>query len=391
MSIWGSCMINSPKASAVLLALGLAVSLVACSSGKDQPDPAAEGAKSQGESSSTPKADDDFSQRGMVVTAQCTPAGDSGGGTVTLDGWDAQSLEKKAHAEFQLPDTVLTKSEGKVRPGTALEDLCAPTNLTSSSDILAVRSLFDRDFTKLAVVIQDPKSMATHVGYVDRSGKLTDLTGEEDFGNTPHEDNAAMALDGEAVWFTSDVDGEDHIANRPVDGDHKPVGDQPIEHLSEAHLFVVGTPGTAVASSSARLSPDGRRVLAEGKLLDAEPGGVIDPNAIEQAKPAPCAESSSVGWIDDDTVLCSGPDKRFSTLDLTSNAKEGTPILPSNDRNNYLLAIAPDGQKFAFLSVQEEKRDYYVSDVKPGSTPTKIEPPAEFAQMINKLFVLDWR
>lgn len=386
-------MVNSPKVSAVLLSLGLVIGLVACSSGNDQPEPAAEAGGSKSESSSTPRADDDFSQEGMVVTAQCTPAGDSGGGTVTLDGWAPQGLEKKAHAEFQLPDTVLITSE-KVRPGTALEDLCAPTNLTSSNDILAIRSLFDRDFTKLAVVIQDPKSMATHVGYVDRSGKLTDLTGEEDFGNTPHEDNAAMAPDGDAVWFTSDVDGDDHIANRPIGGDHKPVGDQPIEHLSEAHLFVVGSPGTAVASSSARLSPDGKRLLAEEKLLDVKPGGVIDPNAIEQAKTLSCGESSSgvpVGWIDADTVLCSGPDKRFSTLDIAPNATAGAPILPSNDRNNYLLAISPDGQKFAFLSVKEEKRDYYVSDVKPGSTPTKVEPPAEFAQMIDKLFVLDWR
>ena len=330
----------------------------------------------------------------MVVTAQCSPAGDSGGGTVTVDGWDPQSLQKMAHAEFQLPDNVLTATE-KVRPGTALEVICAPTNLTNSNDILAVRSLFDRDFTKLAVVIQDPQSMATHVGYVDRSGKFTDLTGEEDFGDTPQEDNAAMSPDGDAVWFTSEVDDEDHIASRPLDGDHKAVGERPIEDIGESHLFVVGTPGTAVVGSSARLSPDGKRVLAEGRLLDVKPDrAVIGPAAIDQATSVSCGESASgdaLGWIDNDTVLCSGPDNRFSTFDLTPNAAASGPILPSNDRNNYVLGISPDGQKFAFLSVKEEKRDYYVSDVKPGSTPTKVEPPADFARMIGKLFVLDWR
>jgi hypothetical protein len=53
--------------------------------------------------------------------------------------------------------------------------------------------------------------------------------------------------------------------------------------------------------------------------------------------------------------------------------------------------MSPDGQQFAFLSVKEEKRNYYVSDVKPGSTSTKAEPPAELSQMIDTLFVLDWR
>ena len=386
-------MVISPKVSAVLLSLGLVVSLAACSSGKDRPASVVEAGQSK--SSSTPKGDDDFSQGGMVVTAQCAPAGDSGGGTVTVDGWDSQSLQKMAHAEFQLPETVLTKSE-KARPGTALEDICAPTNLTDSSDILAVRSLFDRDFTKLAVVIEDPQSKATHIGYVDRSGKLTDLTGEEDFSNTPHEDNAAMAPDGNAVWFTSEVDGDDHIASRSVTGDHKPANEQPIEYVGD-HLFVVGNPGSAVMGDRARLSPDGKCVLVDDKVVElSSDSRVIGKDAIDRAPDAGCMKVGSssgqaVGWVDDDTVLCSGPDERFSTLDVTPNATRSAPILPSNDRNNYILGISPDGQKFAFLSVKEEKRDYYVSDVKPGSTPTKVGPPADFAQMLGKLFVLDWR
>ncbi|TDO66437.1 hypothetical protein EV651_1042 [Kribbella sp. VKM Ac-2571] len=385
-------MVNSPKVSAVLLSLGLAASLVACSSGNEQPEAAAEDSRSHGQSSPTLEAGDDFSQGGMVVTAQCSP-GDSGGGLVTVDGWNPQTLQKMAHAEFQLPDTVLTKPE-KVRPGTALEGLCAPDSRISSGDILAVRSLFDRDFTKLAVVVQDPESMATHVGYVDRSSKLTDLTGPEDFGNTPHEDNAAMAPDGNAVWFTSEVDDTDRIASRAVTGDHK-TDEQPIENVGESHLFVVGTPATAVVGGSARLSPDGKRLLAEGKLLQLPADRrVIGPEMIGQAPSVSCGESGSaapIRWIDNDTVLCDGPGGRFSTLDVAPNAKPSAPILPANDHNNYVLGISPDGQRFAFLSVMESERHYYVSDLQPGSVPTKIEPPAEFSKMIGALFVLDWR
>ncbi|BCJ33800.1 hypothetical protein Athai_13030 [Actinocatenispora thailandica] len=388
-------MVGSPKVRAVVLSLALTAGLTGCSSGHGTPGPGP-GEGSQARSSSTAKGRADFSQRDMVVTARCS-TGDSGGTVVTVDGWNPQSLTKKAHAEFRLPDTVLTKVDG-VRPGTALEDLCAPTNLTDNDDILAVRSLFDRDFTKLAVVIQDPESKATHVGYVDRSGKLTDLTGQEDFGTTPHEDNAAMAPDGSAVWFTKEVDDKNYVARRALAGDHKVADQQSVEFVGERHVFVVGTPDTAVLGNSARLSPDGRRLLTEGGLLDlSDHRRFIGPDAIEQAPPLYCDKKTrsggAIGWIDNDTVLCTSgfSGQRFSTLDLTPDAKLSAPILPSNDHKNFVLGISPDGQRFAFLSVKETERHYFVSDLKPGSTPKKIEPSGEFANMLDALFFLDWR
>lgn len=385
-------MVGAPKVRAVVLSLALTAGLAGCSSDHDKSGPDED---SQPRNSSTPEVRDDFSQRDMVVTARCSP-GDSGGALVIVDGWNPQSLKKMAHAEFRLPDTVLTKVE-RVRPGTALDVLCAPTNLTDSDDILAVRSLFDRDFAKLAVVIQDPQSKATHVGYVDRSGKLTDLTGQEDFGNTPHEDHAAMAPDGSAVWFTSEVDDKDYVARRPLAGDHKVFDQQPVDYVDEYHMFVVGTPGTAVLGDSARLSPDGRRLLADYSVLELSPDRrFIGPDAIDQAPGPSCGETGSshpIGWIDNDTLLCGSSlsGQRFSTIDLTADAKPSAPILPSNDHENFVLGISPDGQRFAFLSVKETARDYYVSDLKPGSTPTKIEPNGEFANMLDTLFFLDWR
>ncbi|MFC4110358.1 hypothetical protein [Micromonospora zhanjiangensis] len=330
----------------------------------------------------------------MIVTAGCS-AGD-GGGLVTVDGWSARNLTKTAHAEFRLADSVLTRTEG-ARPGTALGILCAPPNVTDRTDVLAVRSLFDRDFTRLAVVIQDPQTKATHVGYVDRSSKLTDLTGQEDFGNTPHEDNAAMAPDGSAVWFTSVVEHKDQVARRTVDGDHQAVDQQPVETVGERHLFVVGTPGIAVLGNSAQLSPDGKRLLVEDSLLERPTDRpFIGPDAIDKAPAAPCdsaKDGDAIAWIDNDTVLCGSSlsGQRFSTLDLTPNAKAGAPILPSNDHRNFVLGISPDGQQFAFLSVKGTARDYYVADLKPGTTPRKIEPNAEFTSMLGTLFFLDWR
>ncbi|WP_460526827.1 hypothetical protein [Flindersiella endophytica] len=373
--------------------LALTGGLAACSSDADQADAVPE--RTQSQSRSKPVARQDFSRRDLLVTAVCTP-GNGGGGIVSVDGWSPQNLKKVAHAEFQLPDTVVTKTE-EVRPGTAVDDLCSPDGLTDSNDILAVGSLFDQNFTKLAVVIQDPKSMATHVGYVDRSGKLTDLTGQEGFGNTPHEDNAVMAPDGSEVWFTREVDEEERVASRPLAGDHQVVDRQQVESVGESHLFVVGTPATAVLGGGPRISPDGKRLLSGGGVLEIPAGRrVIDEDLVDQATPVSCGEpdaGSAIRWIDNDTVLC-GSDligQRFSTLDLAPNATPSAPILPGNDHKNFVQVVSPDGKRFLFLSVNENARDHYLSDLEPGSTPKKAEPSGEFSALGVAVFFLDWR
>ncbi|MGP3961681.1 hypothetical protein ACTWPT_37360 [Nonomuraea sp. 3N208] len=380
-------MVDTPRATASLLGLVLAASLAACSSDGDQPGVGADA----GHRSSETGTSGDFTQQNMIITAVCS-RGNGSGGVVNVDGWNPQSWKHLAHAEFQLPDTAIVEYD-RSEPNTAVRQLCEPDELPADAeDVTAIRSLFDQDFTKMAVVTQDPQIAATHVGYVDRAGKFTDLTGNEDFGNTPHEHNAAFSRDGSAVWFTYEVTDQpgistkDRVASRALAGDHKAV-DQ-LEVRTAQELIMVGrTPSRAVVASSAFLSPDGKRLLARGYVLDVPAEGQgVSPDLVEKGRYISCGG----GWLDNDTVLCSA-DGRFAALDIASGAKPGAPILPSNDHDNHAMVISPDGQRFAFLSQKGAAMDYYLCDTKPGSTPQKVERTGEFSALGDTAAFIEWR
>ncbi|WP_433513473.1 hypothetical protein ACQP2T_59520 [Nonomuraea sp. CA-143628] len=256
-------------------------------------------------------------------------------------------------------------------------------------------SLFDQDFTKMAVVTEDPQTAATHVGYVDRAGKFTDLTGNEDFGNTPHEENAAFSRDGSAVWFTYEVTDQpgistkDRVASRALAGDHKAIDQLEVRTANHMNLIMVGrSPSRAVVAGSAFLSPDGKRLLAESRVLEVPAEGQgVGPDLVDKGRYVSCGTG---GWLDNDTVLCSA-DGRFAALDIASGARAGAPIVPSNDYSNHAMVISPDGQRFAFLSQKGAAINYYLCDTKPGSTPQKVERTGKFSTLGDTAAFIEWR
>lgn len=378
-------MVDRPRATASLLSLVLAASLAGCASAAEE-----RGAgEAAGRRASETAISADFTQRDMIITAVCSRGN---GSVVSLDGWHPRSWKHLAHAEFRLPDTAVAEHDSS-EPNTAVRRLCEPDELpTDAGDVTVVRSLFDQDFTKMAVVTEDQRTGATHVGYVDRTGKFTDLTGNQDFGNTPHEHNAAFARDGSAVWFTYEVTDEpgtstkDRIASRALAGDHKLV-DRFEVSTAQNLVMVRSTPSQAVMANSAFLSPDGRRLLAEGYVLDvpAQAQGV-GPDLVEKGRYLAC----DYGWLDDDTVLC-GENGRYAALDIAPGAKPGPPILPSNDHRNSAMVISPDGGRFAFLSQKGAALDYYLCDTKPGSTPQKVERTGKFSTLGDTAAFIEWR
>jgi hypothetical protein len=173
-------MVDTPRTTAVLLPLVLAAALTACSSDSGRQEPGAEG----GRSPSQTGVGDGFPRQDVIITATCAP-GSGGNRAIRVDGRHPRSFKHVAHTEFPLPGTAVVESD-RARPGTAVRNLCEPDKRPADAgDVTAIRSLFDQDFTKMAVVTQDPRTGATHVGHVDRSGKSTDPTGNEDFGETP--------------------------------------------------------------------------------------------------------------------------------------------------------------------------------------------------------------
>ncbi|PTH87380.1 hypothetical protein C9J60_18695 [Streptomyces sp. A244] len=362
----------------------------------------------------------------MIVTASCSvPA--SNPARVTVTGWDPTTWKRTLSRTFTVPaEAVVAEAEDVASP---LVELCAdnfPVAGTSDDGPRAVaatrlRQLFDKDFSRMAVVLIDRETEATGVGYVDTSGKLTRLSGEqgEDFGDAPREENAVFAQDGSAVWFT-ETDSSDRvrIASRSVSGDHAATeqGSGDGRYLDEAGLALAGDPIRGLFGKEVRVSHDGRRatifITGQGFSVADVPqrsalfkvGGAKATGILYEADCYP------YGWVDDVTVLCGprldeaeDPERRNSfwtldtsrldgTADLPKGAKGalGDPIIPATDRKNTVRAISADRKQLIFASLQGTRLEFFVSAIAPGASPKKITAGgADKALGVGD--VLEWR
>ncbi|WP_146192667.1 hypothetical protein [Streptomyces sp. A244] len=380
----------------------------------------------QGGSKSADKGSGDLPDKGVIVTASCSvPA--SNPARVTVTGWDPTTWKRTLSRTFTVPaEAVVAEAEDVASP---LVELCAdnfPVAGTSDDGPRAVaatrlRQLFDKDFSRMAVVLIDRETEATGVGYVDTSGKLTRLSGEqgEDFGDAPREENAVFAQDGSAVWFT-ETDSSDRvrIASRSVSGDHAATeqGSGDGRYLDEAGLALAGDPIRGLFGKEVRVSHDGRRatifITGQGFSVADVPqrsalfkvGGAKATGILYEADCYP------YGWVDDVTVLCGprldeaeDPERRNSfwtldtsrldgTADLPKGAKGalGDPIIPATDRKNTVRAISADRKQLIFASLQGTRLEFFVSAIAPGASPKKITAGgADKALGVGD--VLEWR
>lgn len=412
-------------------ALAVAVVLVplvaGCGGGHDKADTGAEGPRASagqpGGGRSTDRGSGDFPERGVIVTASCSvPA--SNPARVTVTGWDPATWEQTVSRTFTVPaEAVVAEADDVASP---LVELCAdnfPGAGTSEEGPRAVadtrlRQLFDKDFSRMAVVLVDRETEATGVGYVDTSGKLTRLSGEpsEDFGDTPKEENAVFAQDGSAVWFT-ETDSSDRvrIASRSLAGEHavteRAVGDA--DYMDGAGLALAGDPVRGFFGKEVRVSPDGSKATAfitwKGYNVVATPrrSALFKVDGVTATGIPSGADCHPYGWVDDRNVLCGPrlgkteePKRKNSFWTLDTSRLDGTadlpkgalgdPIIPATDRKNTVRAISPDGKQLIFASLQGTRLEFFVSAVAPGATPKKITAAAA-DKALGVGDVVEWR
>ncbi|MGW6542572.1 hypothetical protein ACWGBH_06920 [Streptomyces massasporeus] len=398
-----------------------------CGGGQDDSGPDAKGTNATAGKRGGAKDDGQggkaFPDRGVLVTASCSvPA--SNPASVTVMGWDPTTWKQTVSRTFTVPaEAVVAEADDVASP---LVELCAnnfPGVGTSEEGprpvaVTRLRQLFDKDFSRMAVVLIDRETESTGVGYVDTSGKLTKLSGEQgdDFGDTPKEENAVFAQDGSAVWFT-ETDSSDRvrIASRSVAGDHAVTeqADGDGDYMDGAGLALAGDPVRGLFGKEVRTSPDGRRATAfitwEGyNAVDVPQRSVLLKAGGVKADRMPFdADCHPNGWVDDKTVLCAprlgkteDPKRKnsfwtldASRLDGTADAPKGAlgdPIIPATDRKNTVRAISPDGKQMIFASLQGTRLEYFVSPIAPGATPKKITAGgADRALSVGD--VLEWR
>ncbi|KAF4408545.1 hypothetical protein [Streptomyces lycii] len=373
----------------MLLTLACLGGVGACS--QEEPSGAeGSGARAGGDGNDADKPEgigDEFPEKDVIISASCTPgtktADDWYGGVISVDGWEPGSFKHVAHTEFRLPDTALVG----MTDDTAIAALCHPAE---KGDISSMRSLFDRDFTKIAVVTVDQQTGDPHVGYVDRQGKFTDLTGEAeaDFGEDPEEKAAAFSPEGDAVWLTYNDGEETVVASRPVDGGHELVdhGRVPYGDL----ITTVGTPTKAVLGDHITLSPDGQHLATGRGVVKVPQERVFLASTVTEEDNVIGTDCTTVGWVDDDTVLCTEL-SNYSRVDLGPNAQPGEPILPENSDRLFTTAASPGGEQISFITEDGDLYEHWITDTTPGSTPEKVEPGGDFAALESTPVFIDWR
>ncbi|MEU0171854.1 hypothetical protein ABZ178_00630 [Streptomyces massasporeus] len=398
-----------------------------CGGGQDNADPGAKGARAtagqQGGAKNVDQGSGAFPDRGVIVTASCSvPA--SNPAAVTVTGWDPTTWKRTVSRTFTVPaEAVVAEADDVASP---LVELCAdnfPGVGTSEDGPRAVattrlRQLFDKDFSRMAVVLIDRETEATGVGYVDTKGKLTKLSGEQsdDFDDTPKEENAVFAQDGSAVWFT-ETDSSDRvrIASRSVAGEHAVTeqagGDG--DYMDEAGLALAGDPARGLFGKEVRVSPDGRKATAfitwQGYNVADVPqrSALLKVGGVKAAGIPSDADCRPYGWVDDRTVLCGprlgeakDPKRKNSFWTLDTSRLDGTadlpkgalgdPIIPATDRKNTVRAMSQNGKQMIFASLQGTRLEFFVSAITPGATPKKITAGgADRALSVGD--VLEWR
>ncbi|GGM48626.1 hypothetical protein ACFFX1_45000 [Dactylosporangium sucinum] len=393
---------------AVLSASLLVGALAACGSSDDDGAPGAD-AGSGSTAADGPGAG--FRDRNLLVTAVCS-AGANGGWLVSVDGWDPKTWKHESTAEFPVPAGVLATEQQadaspKVRSG--LVALCTsdpggPLSRSTrdgedrAASVRLVRSLFDRNFTKMAVVIRDGNSGASHVGYVDRSGKLTDLTATDTgFGSTPREQRAVLSPDGADVWFSYRADGTWKVGSRSTGADHQ-LTQRSTGEVPDLPLFLAGDPVHALVAYNVVVSPDGRRYSGwapadnnEDDVFAVPSGTAALTDATPKVADNGCA--GAVGWLDDNTLLCPvGLDGNLAAVAVDGPKNTARqPILPDNNRSNIGMVISPDGGQVVFLSAAGTEREYWITATRPGATPNKVARTGEFSVVGDAAVFVEWR
>ncbi|MFH0244598.1 hypothetical protein ACGRHY_19785 [Streptomyces sp. HK10] len=345
-----------------------------------------------------------------VVTAECGMGARLG--SVTVRGWNPHTWKRLWERSFAVTGKIAFGS-GPDAFLTPLFDLCRtdPLKAAYQSDALErvvprARAVFDRNFTRMAVVLYGPDGgrEESHVGFVDvqedgAGDLITDLTERGgDGGQAPREENAVFSPDGARIWFTYRAsDGRRRIGSRSVTGDSSLKDEGPATDRN-LPLFVVGEPQRGIQAEMVRLSPDGRLMTARtdelnGKVLFEVPAAstALTPGTAKGARELEGCYHA-VGWTGSDTVLCRTAEGDIRTFGTSASAAPGPVLVPANGTVNEGMVVSPDGRRFVFVKhppgdPYEGFQGFYASGTAPGEQPEKL--PVDSLE--GRTLFLEWR
>ncbi|HEU5156483.1 MAG TPA: hypothetical protein VFU43_05760 [Streptosporangiaceae bacterium] len=274
---------------------------------------------------------------------------------------------------------------------------CEATDFSASAMSPAwTRAMFDRAFQRMAVIVTDEVTEAKQAVTVDvATGNQGPLPGTaEGFASTPEEEGAMFHPTTGELWFVDHGNfqamSRDLSSGRTVSHGKLPGDDATALAIGPKGYFPLET------LQIAAVAPDGKYAVVDeqgeaflvpvGKTSDDAPsigGGSI----VNSALPGPSAScGTALSWLDNRNLLCDNSTLGESKLTLItfsvgrdSITKTRDDLLPDTNRRNFSAVGSPDGNSFAFLSLQGHVVTLYRQSLAPGSTPVKItdvNPPA---------------
>jgi hypothetical protein len=146
----------------------------------------------------------------LVVAAAC-PGYDDTSATTEIDlfGVDPRTWAPRAEATFILPANVqIAGRTGETLDVNGRTLFCTHNEDSGfSSEDITARQIFNKNYTLMAVQIDDPATGSHHIGYLGRSGKVTDLTARAGGGAGAHDYNPVFDPSGTSIWY---INGDDN-------------------------------------------------------------------------------------------------------------------------------------------------------------------------------------
>ena len=291
--------------------------------------------------------------KGLVVIT----CDDSSDAALTATGYSVLS------GEAYFTTTIRSKNPGYV----------TSVNCASGSTL---RQGFDLDYTRMAVMQHNGPDGRTHIGYVDATGTVTDVT---DFGGVKGAERRTWpAFDARTnrLWYRTATGFGSIDPSRPGEARDEParLADQPADG-SSFHLTPGGQPLEAGLSMDRAFSEDGKLqvtfVQLEGLKVSA-PGQSEAARSIPWPGPQMCTPKQV---LDARRVLCIGPEGlfmvTFSPGYKSLSLRLVSPPLPSGAKIVDGMA-SPDREHLAYLMLTSSVLSLYMKPLANDNEPVLV-------------------
>jgi len=247
----------------------------------------------------------------------------------------------------------------------------------------AVRQIFNRDYTRMAVTITNSSDRSRHVGYVNvDSGKVVDLNADStgDFAAAAQNDSPVYDPASGNIWYLDRNESSGAVLQRvsPVKAVGPDGGPPTTVGSWGGDAFVIeGTSGNLTGFTSSKQlplpNPSGTadaeynsirpslslQTADEGKELLSIKGLDGLPSTEERGLPA--RGTVPLAWVDDSTLITAtdisttsnttaSAMQLFRFSDNLRSVLSTSPLIPDSDRTNVSPVVSPDHDSVIFIS-----------------------------------------